>query len=262
MNPAYEKANWAKDFDIVVHDECTSGVTDASVINRILDPHRAGLPGVVLHCGMHCYRSEGYPKMTPWFEFTGLQSTGHGKQPPIEVSYVDKENPIAKGMANWTTINEELYNNSTGQLLDTARPLARGKQGMSDYVVTWTNTYNKKTSRLLHDAGSQQRHGRRRPLSRSGDTRTPLGDESPERRRQTGGRIRGEEVEVIHNKSREPVRERCSSHCSPYGLRFFSCFGWHDKHTSYNPRRFPTSACQQPDGQATLYPLLLGLVRV
>ena len=27
----------------------------------------------------------------------------------------------------------------------TATPLARGKQGKSDFVVAWTNTYNKKT---------------------------------------------------------------------------------------------------------------------
>jgi len=31
------------------------------VIDRILAPHRAGLPAVLLHCGMHSYRSESYP---------------------------------------------------------------------------------------------------------------------------------------------------------------------------------------------------------
>ena len=145
LNPVYAKADWSKDFDIIVHDECTSGVTDLAAINRILDPHREGLPGVVLHCGMHCYRSEGYPKMTPWFEFTGLQSTGHGKQLPIDVSYVDKASPITKGFADWKTVNEELYNNITGKLLDTAHPLVRGKHGKDDTVVVWTNTYNKNT---------------------------------------------------------------------------------------------------------------------
>src|SRR5207249_4454910 len=88
LNPVYQKGDWANGFDVVVHDECTSGVKDLMTINRILDPHRQGLPGVVLHCGMHSYRSADWPKMTPWFEFTGLQSTGHGKQLPIEVSYV------------------------------------------------------------------------------------------------------------------------------------------------------------------------------
>ena len=146
LNPVYEKADWHKGFDVVVHDECTSGVKDLNIIeNTILKPHKDGLPAVVLHCGMHSYRSEGFPKaVTPWFEFTGLQTTGHGPQRPIKVTYVDKEHPITRGLEDWTTVNEELYNNSDGRLLDTAKALARGTQGRRDAVVTWTNTYKGK----------------------------------------------------------------------------------------------------------------------
>jgi type 1 glutamine amidotransferase len=155
LNPIYEKADWAKGFDVVVHDECCSDVKDVALIDRILEPHRQGLPGVLLHCGMHSYRSEGYPnKTTPWFEFTGLHSTGHGPQVPISISFVDKESPIIKGMEDWKTVNEELYNNFTGKLLETAQPLARGKQvikgkdgkeTVADCVAVWTNTYKGKT---------------------------------------------------------------------------------------------------------------------
>jgi type 1 glutamine amidotransferase len=126
-------------------------VKDLAVIDRILAPHRKGLPAVMLHCGMHSYRSEGYPMaVTPWFEFTGLQSTGHGPQAPIDIHFVAEGNPITQGFADWKTINEELYNNSAGKLLDTATALARGKQRTrnkkgeetdSDYVVAWTNNY-------------------------------------------------------------------------------------------------------------------------
>src|SRR5947209_8133791 len=128
LNPVYAKADWADGFDVVVHDECTSGVKDLAVINRILEPHRRGLPAVVLHCGMHSYRSAGWPQATPWFEFTGLASTGHGPQQPIAITFVDKDSPITHGLADWTTINEEHYNNSAGKLLDTAHALARGRQ--------------------------------------------------------------------------------------------------------------------------------------
>jgi Trehalose utilisation len=155
LNPVYEKPDWAKNFDVVVHDECCSDVKDLSLIDRILDPHREGLPGVVLHCGMHCYRSAGWPeKVTPWFEFTGLATTGHGPQVPIAVTYADKDSPITKDFKDWTTVNEELYNNFTGKLLDTAHALARGKQTIkskggketiADCVVVWTNTYKRKT---------------------------------------------------------------------------------------------------------------------
>lgn len=155
LNPVYEKPDWAKGFDVIVHDECTSGVTDLDAINRILEPHRQGLPAVVLHCGMHSYRSKGYPKaITPWFELTGLVTTGHGPQQPIAITFVDPSSPITKGLKDWSTIKEELYNNFTDKLLDTAHALARGKQTYrtkdakevtNDYVVAWTNTYKGKT---------------------------------------------------------------------------------------------------------------------
>lgn len=150
MNPAYANANWAAGYDVIIHDECSSQVTDLTVIERILKPHREGLPAVMLHCAMHSYRSEGYPGMTPWFEFTGLQSTGHGPQAPIDIVFDTANHPITRGHTDWTTINEELYNNITGKLLDTASALARGRQttrskagkeSMNDYVVTWTNDY-------------------------------------------------------------------------------------------------------------------------
>lgn len=152
-NPVYNSDDWAKGFDVVVHDECTADVKDMTIVDRVLKPHKEGLPGLVLHCGMHSYRSEGYPKATPWFEFTGLASTGHGPQQPIFVTYTDKEHPISKTLADWQTINEELYNNSAGKLHDTAKPLARGKQSYknrdgrdvnNEFVVAWTNLYNGK----------------------------------------------------------------------------------------------------------------------
>ena len=146
-NPVYENPDWAKGFDVVIHDECTSDVKEIDVVNTILAPHRAGLPAVFLHCGMHSYRTEGFPKSTPWFEFTGMPSTGHGPQVPIAVQFLDTSNPITKDMADWTTVNEELYNNSAGKPLDTAHPLARGTQMVGgspvECVCVWTNTYGK-----------------------------------------------------------------------------------------------------------------------
>ena len=125
---------------------------DLDAIQRILEPHRQGLPGVVLHCGMHCYRSKGWPQeVTPWFEFTGLKTTGHGPQLPIGVAFVEPSSPITRGLKDWTTGKEELYNNITGNLLKTAQPLARGKQKdggdkkSTDTVVVWTNLYKGKT---------------------------------------------------------------------------------------------------------------------
>jgi hypothetical protein len=158
LNPVYLNDDWAKGFDVIVHDECSADVKDLAVIDKILKPHRDGLPGVVLHCAMHCYRSEGWngskPAITPWFEFTGLPTTAHGAQLPIEVTFLDKQNAIIAPLSDWTTIHEELYNNILGFILPTATPLAKGKQTSKDKdgnehstttVVTWTNLYNGKT---------------------------------------------------------------------------------------------------------------------
>ena len=154
LNPVYEKDDWAKGFDVVVHDECSSDVKDIKTVEKILAPHKAGLPAVVIHCGMHCYRTEGFPAKTAWFDFTGLATTGHGPQAPIEITYTDPASPISKGLTGWTTKNEELYNNVTAKLHETAQPLARGKQTYKgrdgkdrtdEAIVAWTNRYNGKT---------------------------------------------------------------------------------------------------------------------
>ena len=50
----HEKKDWAKAYDIVVHNECFAGTTDLDWIHNITDAHKAGVPGLVIHCAMHC----------------------------------------------------------------------------------------------------------------------------------------------------------------------------------------------------------------
>src|ERR1700690_3202731 len=37
LNPVYNNPDWAKGFDVVIHDECCADVKDMPIINRILD---------------------------------------------------------------------------------------------------------------------------------------------------------------------------------------------------------------------------------
>jgi type 1 glutamine amidotransferase len=149
LNPVYKNPDWYKGFDVIVHDECSADVKDLEMVERILKPHREGLPAVVLHCGMHSYRSEGWPdKDTPWFEFTGLATTGHRALIPIAVRYIDQDSPITRGLHDWTTVKEELYNNVRPPL-PTAHPLARGKQEDNDDVCVWTNAYGPKKTKVF-----------------------------------------------------------------------------------------------------------------
>ncbi len=148
--PIYGHPDYAKGYDVVIHDECASDVSDPAVIEGVLKPHRDGIPGANLHCGVHSYRI-GNPNdpATPgtphglWFDYLSLQSSGHAAQLPISIHFIDPDSPITKGLTDWTTINEELYNNV--KMFDGAHPLARGKQGQSDFVVVWTSLYQGKT---------------------------------------------------------------------------------------------------------------------
>lgn len=137
----YEKPDWAAGYQVVIHDECSADVKDMPYVQNILNAHKNGVGAVNLHCAMHCYRVG----TDDWFQFVGIQSSGHGPQKPIEITFVDRDHPVTKPLENWTTINEELYNNI--KLFETAKPLARGRQDtgkkVDDFVVTWTNEYGK-----------------------------------------------------------------------------------------------------------------------
>jgi type 1 glutamine amidotransferase len=141
----YEKPDWATGYDVVVHDECSADVKETNYVQNILNAHKSGVGAVNLHCAMHSYRVG----TDAWFAFAGIQSSGHGPQEPITVSFLDMH-PITLGFTNWTTIKEELYNNL--KVFPTARPLARGKQVVrsrdgkertDDFVVAWVNEYEK-----------------------------------------------------------------------------------------------------------------------
>ena len=107
----YAKDDWAKGYDIILHDECSAAVEDRDYVNRILAAHRRGTPAVNLHCAMHSYRWGNFREAVTtgtdnagWYEMIGLQSTGHGPQLPIEIVFTDPAHPILKGLTNWTTI--------------------------------------------------------------------------------------------------------------------------------------------------------------
>ena len=152
--------DYAKGYDLVLHDECAADITDVGMIEGVLKPHRDGIPGVNLHCAMHSYRFGDYAKPVAtgadnarWYEYLGLQTIRHGSQTPIAITFAADASPITKGMENWTTINEELYNNI--KVWDGATALARGKQGAgdkpgdNDTVIVWTNEYGPKKARVF-----------------------------------------------------------------------------------------------------------------
>lgn len=134
----HEKKDWAQGYDIVVHNECFAGTTDVDFIHTITEAHKAGVPAVVIHCALHCYRG----KTDQWFKFCGVRSHGHGPQKPIKVDLVQKDHPIVKGLpATWTTDPTEMY--FAAEVYDTATPLATGVQEdpTKSHACIWVNQF-------------------------------------------------------------------------------------------------------------------------
>ena len=185
--PLYEKDDWAKGYDVVLHDECFADVKDPSWTARILAPHKAGLPGVVIHCAMHCYR-DGTDE---WFKFCGVTSRGHGAGYPHEVLNVDPKHPVMKAFGPaWANPAGELY--WIEKVWPTAHPLATSKnrENGHDEACVWTNQYGK-AARLRHDARPPQRDRRQPRLPRPADARHPLGLRHARRRPPQAGRRAG-----------------------------------------------------------------------
>ncbi len=164
----FKNPDWGKNFDVVVHDECAADITDQAYVANIVNAHKNGLPAVNLHCAMHSYRWGNFKQPVKagddnasWYEMLGLQSTGHGPQQPIAITFTDKSHPVTTGLADWTTINEELYNNV--QVLG-AKTLATGLQKVpekkdkkgkvtpaseANAIVAWTNEFGPKKTRIF-----------------------------------------------------------------------------------------------------------------
>lgn len=137
--PLYDDPNWADGFDIVVHNECFSDVRDLQFVDRILKPHKDGLPAILIHCAMHCYRVED----DRWFRFVGMQSPGHGPHYSYKADSLKPDHPIMQGFGpSFIAPKGELYHSM--KVFDTATPLAQANRQADGepQVCVWTNDYN------------------------------------------------------------------------------------------------------------------------
>lgn len=132
----YQKADWAKGYDVVVHNECFADDADPEYIERVLAPHRAGTPAVVIHCTMHTFRAL---KTDSFREFLGVSSFGHGPQHPLDVKVVQADHPIMAGFpADWKTGNEELY--AISKVWPKTTVLATAADKKKDAAGQWVDT--------------------------------------------------------------------------------------------------------------------------
>jgi len=140
--PLYEKPDWAKGFDIVVHNECFADLTDVEWVRRITAPHYDGVPAVVIHCAMHSYRDA---QTDEWHKFLGVASHRHEQSRKFEVQVKKPQHPVMKEFpTRWQPPGtDELY--VIDRLMPTAEGLADayGVETRANQVCVWTNQYGK-----------------------------------------------------------------------------------------------------------------------
>ncbi len=136
----YDNPNWAKPYDVVVHNECFADLNDIDYVRKITAAHRAGTPAVVIHCAMHTYRML---QQDDWREFLGVTSRRHDHQAAYAVRPVVKDHPAMRGFPEkWVTPMDELY--VIEKLWPKARALAvsTSEADGKEYPVIWVNDYD------------------------------------------------------------------------------------------------------------------------
>ena len=136
----YKDPDWAKPYDVIVHNECFAATTNPAYIKSITEAHKAGKPAVVIHCAMHTYRDA---KIDDWRQFLGVTSKHHEHQSNYPVKITEPDHPVMKGFKkDWVTPKDELY--IIKKLWPTAKALATSisEKTKEEQPVVWVNDFH------------------------------------------------------------------------------------------------------------------------
>lgn len=136
----YDEPNWAKGYDVVVHNECFADTKDPAYIRKITAAHKGGVPAVVIHCAMHTYRATD---VDDWREFLGVTSRRHDHQSHYPVKPVAKAHPVMEGFPEeWVTPMDELYIIEKAWPKTTPLAISKSEKDGSEQPVIWVNDYH------------------------------------------------------------------------------------------------------------------------
>lgn len=136
----YDDPDWAKPFDVVIHNECFADTRDLEYIRKITAAHKNGKPAMVIHCAMHTYRDA---QDDDWREFLGVASRRHDHMSNYPVKPVASEHPVMKGFPQkWVTPRDELY------IIEKVWPATKvlatsvSERNGKEHPVIWVNDYH------------------------------------------------------------------------------------------------------------------------
>lgn len=138
----YNNPDWAKGYDVIIHNECFGMVTDKEFVERVAAPHLTGnVPAVILHASVHSYRNA---PTDAWREVIGQKSMSHETRRDLVVKIIDEKSPLVSGLPNpWNVPQDELY--KIEKVWPNVTPLAKsyGVETKQEHTVIWTNTIGK-----------------------------------------------------------------------------------------------------------------------
>jgi len=139
----YEKPDWAKNYDVIVHNECSGKVVDVPFIEGIVhEQTNRGVGVVMIHCSIHSYRETTTDE---WRKLLGVSSYRHQAKRAFDVVTVKPEHPIMKTWpAKFHDPEDELY--EIVKVWPNCIPLAKSltpKKETDTHPSIWINTYGK-----------------------------------------------------------------------------------------------------------------------
>lgn len=142
--PLFESSQWALGYDFVVHDYCFPRVKDPAYIERIIAPHEAGLPAVLLHGSLISFQTPD----ERWARFAGATIRSHDREAAVRVEPVEGASDFLGSFKAWPIPREELYR--VEREAPSIRVLTRGFSGSGEsFPTTWTNRVGPGNARVF-----------------------------------------------------------------------------------------------------------------
>lgn len=135
----YNDPDWAKEYDLVIHNECFAKTTNPEYIRKITSAHHDGVNAIVIHCAMHTYRDA---KIDDWREFLGVTSRRHDHQSRYPVKVQQKDHPIMSGVPlDYRSATDELYVIEKTWPNTSVLATSTSETTGDSHPVFWTNRY-------------------------------------------------------------------------------------------------------------------------
>lgn len=144
--------DWAGNVDLVIHHHCYPRVGEVDYVDRILAPHREGIPAVLIHGSLRSFCAAGKDAREKWSGLVGAAFSKEWHGESFRVRRHEAEHGIAAGMEAWQAREGQLYRWES--LAEGARTILlaefEDESGeASTEPLSWTHRYGPSNARVF-----------------------------------------------------------------------------------------------------------------